>query len=104
MGANLPEWRAYYREHNHSRSQAPCPSTGSSISCYVIDEQIGKLIEAIELRPQWLEQVLAILSLKDEVEKVKKSRQDTQEKLRRMAKAYSDGLFPMKNIIASAGF
>jgi hypothetical protein len=60
----------------------------------VIDDQIGKLIEAIELRPHWLQQVLAILSLKDEVERVKKTRQDVQEKLRRMAKAYIDGLFP----------
>jgi site-specific DNA recombinase len=97
----LPMWaqtyksgKTYYREHNHCRSQAPCPSFGSSISCYIIDDQIGKLIEAIELRPHWLEQVLAILSLKDEVERVKKARQDVQEKLRRMAKAYIDGLFP----------
>ena len=70
----MPMWaqtyksgRTYYREHNHSRSQSPCTSAGSSIACYVIDEQIGKLIEAIELKPKWLEQVLAILSLKDEV-------------------------------------
>jgi site-specific DNA recombinase len=52
------------------------------------------LIEAIELSPQWLEEVLAIISLKDEVEKVKKQRQDIQEKLRRMVKAYVDGVFP----------
>ena len=56
--------------------------------------QIGNLIEAIELRPKWLEEVLAIISLKDEVERVRKARQDIQEKLRRMAKAYIDGLFP----------
>src|SRR5512147_2850068 len=42
----------------------------------------------------WLEQVLAILELKDEAERVKKTRQSVQEKLRRMAKAYIDGLFP----------
>jgi hypothetical protein len=38
--------------------------------------------------------VLAIISLKDEVEQVNKKRQATQEKLRRMAKAYIDGVFP----------
>jgi hypothetical protein len=64
----------YYREQKQSRGQANCPSGGSSITCHIIDEQIGKLIEAIELRPQWLEQVLAILSLKDEAERVKKAR------------------------------
>ena len=62
--------------------------------CHIIDNQIGKLIEAIELKPNWLEQVLAILSLKDETERVRKARQDVQEKLRRMAKAYIYGLFP----------
>ena len=84
----------YYREHKHSRGHANCPSGGSSIACHVIDEQIGKLIEAIELKPKWLEEVLAILSLKDETERIKKARQDVNEKLRRMAKAYIDGLFP----------
>jgi site-specific DNA recombinase len=38
--------------------------------------------------------VLAIISLKDEVEQVKKKRLSIQEKLRRMARTYLDGLFP----------
>ena len=59
-----------------------------------IDNQIQELVSTIELGPQWLEEVLAIISLKDEVEKVKKNRQAAQEKLRRMAKAYVDGIFP----------
>ena len=63
-------------------------------TCHTIDDQIQKLVSAIELGPQWLEEVLAIISLKDEVEKVKKDRTAVQEKLRRMAKAYIDGLFP----------
>jgi len=60
----------------------------------VADDQVGKLVEAIELGPQWLEEVLAIVSLKDEVERVKKERHLVQEKLRRMARAYVDGVFP----------
>lgn len=60
----------------------------------VADDQVGKLIEAIELGPRWLEEVLSIISLKGEVERVKKERQACQEKLRRMGKAYIDCLFP----------
>ena len=60
----------------------------------MIDKQITSLIEAIELGPQWLEEVLAIISLKDEVEQVNKKRQAIQEKPRRMDKAYIDGVFP----------
>jgi len=37
---------------------------------------------------------MVIISLKDEVEEVKKRRQAVQEKLRRMGKAFVDGLFP----------
>ena len=49
---------------------------------------------AIELGPRWLEEVLAIISLKDEMERVKIERQQVEEKLRRMTKVYIDGLFP----------
>ena len=85
--------RPFYREHKASRSHGTC-SGGGSITCPVIDSQVSSLIGAIELGPQWLEEVLAIISLKDEVERVKKQRQATLEKLRRMAKAYIDGVFP----------
>ena len=97
----MPMWaqtykngRRYYREHHESRSIEPCPAHGGYIACDVADDQVGKLIEAIELGPRWQEEVLAIISLKDEVDRVKKARLATQEKLRRMAKAYIDGVFP----------
>ena len=85
--------RPFYREHKNSRSHGLCPG-GGSVTCSTLDEQVSSLIGAIELGPQWLEEVLAIISLKDEVELVRKKRQINQEKLRRMAKAYIDGVFP----------
>ena len=96
----MPMWaqtyksgKTYYREHKASRSHGICPG-GGSVTCPVIDKQITGLIEAIELGPQWLEEVLAIISLKDEVEQVKRKCQAAQDKLRRMVKAYIDGVFP----------
>ncbi len=96
----MPMWaqtyksgRPFYREHKASRSHGICPG-GGSIICNTLDEQVSILIEAIELGPKYLEEVLAIISLKDEVEQVSKKRQMVQEKLRRMAKAYIDGVFP----------
>ena len=73
---------------------AACPAEGASMPCHVPDVQTGWIVEAIELGPKWLEEVLAIISVQDEVQRVKKERKDVQEKLRRMAKAYVDGLFP----------
>ena len=50
--------------------------------------------EAYLSRFRWLRTALAIISLEDEVSRVKKARQVAQEKVRRMAKAYVDGVFP----------
>ncbi len=55
---------------------------------------MSNLVEAVELGPKWLEEVLAIISLKDEVSRVKRDREAIVEKQRRMAKAYVDGIFP----------
>jgi hypothetical protein len=70
----MPMWaqtyrsgKSYYREQRASRSHGICPSAGGAILCRVPDEQVSKLVEAIELGPKWLEEVLTITSLKDEV-------------------------------------
>jgi len=62
--------------------------------CRVPDDQMGRIVEAIELGPKWLEEVLSIISATDEVARVKQQRARVEEKLRRMAKAYVDDLFP----------
>jgi len=97
----MPMWaqtytngRRYYREHKASRSLNICQSAGGSIPCHIADAQVRKLVSAIELGPRWLDEVLSIISLKDEVDRVKKDRIQIQNKLRRMAKAYIDGLIP----------
>jgi site-specific DNA recombinase len=97
----MPMWsqtykngRTYYRENRASRSLEPCPAHGGSIRCHIADEKVQDIVSAIELGPQWLEEVLSIIALKDEIERVKTERQATQTKLRRMAKAYVDGCFP----------
>ena len=51
------------------------------------------MVGAIELGPQWLEEVLAIISLKDEVDRVKDQRL-AATKSKEDGKAYIDGLFP----------
>ena len=97
----MPMWaqtyksgNSYYREHKASRSIQECPGHGGTIACHVIDNQIKELVSAIELGPGWLEEVLSIISLKDEVERVKKEKEQVTGKLHRMAKTYIDGLIP----------
>lgn len=82
----------YYREHRASRSIEQCIARGGTIACEVIDKQIIELVSAIELKSSWLEEVLSVISLKDEVDRVAKEREQVTVKLKRMAKAYIDGL------------
>ena len=84
----------YYREHKASRSIDICPSAGVTIACEIVDDQIRKLVSAIELGPRWLDEVLSIISLKDESERIQKQRKQANDKLRRMGRAYIDGLLP----------
>ena len=82
-----------YREHKASRSHGRCPSMGSSIKCDVADDQVGKLVEAFELGPSWMEEVLALVAEKDQIKDFEDLRTKTKEKLQRLGKAYVDGLY-----------
>ena len=95
----MPMWaqtynsgRRYYREHRGSRGHAVCPASGGAIPCDVADNQIGKIVEAIELGPRWEEEVLSIVSTRDEAESIREKRQKVQERLRRLGKVYLEGV------------
>lgn len=66
---------------------------GSSIKCDVAYEQVGILVQAIELGPSWLEQVLALVAEKDQIKDVEQTQGKIQEKLQRLGRAYVDGLY-----------
>jgi hypothetical protein len=74
----------YYREHRESRSLGRCPAQGGSIPCRVADEQVGRVVEAIELPADWMDQALARLQLKSEVERVRTRREEVQSWLRQL--------------------
>ena len=78
----------YYREHRGSRGHAACPASGGSIPCELADQQIGKIVEAVVLGPRWEEEVLSIVSTRDEAESIREKRGKVQERLRRLRKVY----------------
>ena len=99
----MPMWsqtyksgQRFYREHRASRSLEDCPSAGGAIKCDLPDEQVGRIISAIELGPMWQQQVMAIISVKDEVERVKEQRLKVKDKLKRLGKAFVDGVYEEK--------
>jgi site-specific DNA recombinase len=99
----MPMWsqtyksgQRYYREHRASRSLVDCPSAGGAITCQIPDEQMGRIVSAIELGPMWQQQVMAIILVKDEVERVKEQRLRVKDKLKRLGKAFVDGVYDEK--------
>ncbi len=82
----------YYREHRASRSHGECPSQGGSISCSIPDEQIGEMFSSITLPVDWQERVLAEIVHRDESARIIAERERVKERLRRLGKAFVDGL------------
>ena len=96
----LPMWaqtykngRRYYREHRGSRGVGYCVGKSRSMSCAVPDDQIGRLVGAIVLPDAWMDRVLARVHLADEVDRIHRERQQTEQRLKRLGKAYVDGLY-----------
>ncbi len=81
----------YYREHKNSRGYGICPESSGSIPCHVADSQVIQLVENIELGERWLEEVLTIISIKDEAERIKKRRVEIEAKIRRIVKVFVEG-------------
>jgi DNA invertase Pin-like site-specific DNA recombinase len=82
----------YCREQYGSRGAGECVNRSGSIRCAVSDGQMDRIVSAIELRPRWQEQVMAIISVKDDLERVKSERKKVQEKLRHLGMAFVDGI------------
>jgi len=83
----------YYREQYGTRSHGHCPAHGGSIPCDLPDKQIGRIVGAIELGPDWLEQVLARIGARDETVRIQEERARVNERLRRLGLAFVDGLY-----------
>ena len=96
----MPMWaqtykngRRYYREHAHSRSLMACPAGGGSIPGEVADDQVGRLVTALVLPEAWMDRILARIQIEDENQRVEGERVRVQERLRRLGRAYVDGLY-----------
>jgi len=96
----LPMWaqtykngNPYYREHRGSRGAGYCVDRSSSIPCDVPDNQVGRIVQAIVLPEAWMDRVLAHIHLADDVERVRHERTQTQQRLKRLGRAYVDGLY-----------
>jgi hypothetical protein len=81
-----------YRERKGARPEANCIVGDKSIKCSTIDKQMDAIIEVIALEPSWKDRVIAKIAAISEHDRILKERKRTSERLRRLARAYVDGL------------
>jgi len=82
----------YYREQRNSHGVLNCPANGKAIRCDVIDQTIDNIIQSLILEPSWRERIISKLSNFSEREHILRERKRVHDKLRRLAKAYVDGI------------
>jgi site-specific DNA recombinase len=82
----------YYREPRNSRAHFNCPANGKTISGRVIDDQLESITRSLALIPSWKEQIIERLSTASEREAIQNQRRQIENKLKRLAKTYIDGL------------
>jgi len=95
----LPMWAqtynsgsSYYREQRGSRGAGACINQGGSIPGHKADEQMGRILEAIQLPDAWLDAELSKINLQDEAKRVGERRMQVAERLKRLGRAYVDGM------------
>ena len=88
---SLPGY-GYYREQRNSRADFNCLANGKAIRCDVIDEQVDAVIRSLTLESSWRERIMAKMAVFSENDRILKQRKLVTEKLRRLGKAYVDGL------------
>ena len=70
-----------------------CVGRSGSMPCHVPDDQMGKIVSAIVLPEAWMDRVLAQIQLADEIARVAQERKETEQRLKRLGRAYVDGLY-----------
>ena len=84
--------RSYYRERKATRSHGSCANEGKMVRTELIDHQVAKIVESIKLDPSWERHMAGIIETLDRRAQVESERLGLKQKLRRLGKAYIDGL------------
>jgi site-specific DNA recombinase len=80
----------YYRDTTHERG-LECPRQTVAVRTDVIDQEMAEIVSSVRLPDSWRERVLDQLQAGDEQCRLEADRKRTEERKRRVTKAYIDG-------------
>ena len=90
-GETLWHGTSYYRERKLTRGSGGCFNEGKSVRAEVLDGQVDKIMTSLELGSSWKERMRELASL-GKPENIESQRQSVEQKLRRVGRAFIDGL------------
>ena len=79
----------YYRQQ---ASVHECSVGESSVPCKVIDQQVEGIVTSMRLEPNWRETIIQRVVALSERERITSERRQAQDRLKRLGRAYVDGL------------
>lgn len=79
----------YYRQQASIRD---CAVGEASVPCKVIDKQVEDIVTSLRLKPDWRETIIERVVALSERERILSERRQTEERLKRLGRAYVDGL------------
>lgn len=82
----------YYKEASLERGLS-CEHAGKSIRMDIADAQVLEALKALKLPADWQAELRRQLEDTDEIKQIEARQEQIQEQLRRLGRAYSDGLY-----------
>jgi len=86
----------YYREVAFLRGDK-CEDSGGQVVADVVEAQVGELIENFLLPASWQKEIQVALDSSDQARENKEKRVEIEEKQRRLAELYADGMISKEN-------
>ncbi|MGC1374957.1 MAG: recombinase family protein, partial [Anaerolineales bacterium] len=81
----------YYREVSNRRG-LECPDARTAFRADMIEQEVGNVIIAFKLPPDWQQEIRDALKSESDQERLEETRRETTQKLKRLGDLYMDGL------------
>ena len=81
----------YYRDVSHLRGYDDCSHAGEGVQCYIIEDQVGQIVQAFQLPADWQTAILRVLNNEEERTQILAQRRKLEGKKMRLAELYAEG-------------
>jgi hypothetical protein len=81
----------YYRDVSHLRGYDDCAHAGEGVQCYLIEDQVGQIVQAFQLPTDWQAEIQRVLNNEDGKNQILAQRRKFEGKWARLTELYAEG-------------